>query len=330
MGGTLTANSKPEGLDPAIDPLSMLNSDASPLLTHGKPAEETPKEDMNVPLPDVKDMDVNEPIVADIPEPAQQPPTLPPEPAPAEPAPVATPAPVEPAATVTEPAIQPPTMPTPPADITPPAPEPASPPAPEAPAPPVADGVPGFEPLPSEPQGSATQASPVDEPLQAPSDAPVSSQSLADLEASVDSPHVADTVPAATPLEGTGLDAARDAVMDAINSGPANGPLTPNESVGAGGYLNVQDLPDTTEPASAPDMPLSQGMPPASPEPTPLQDAAPVSASPADTPLNMPLPPSGVVVPPADPNPPTSDATDASTAPPVPPPLPLDFTQQQK
>jgi len=138
--------------------------------------------------------------------------------------------------------------------------------------------LPKFEPLPSEPAAPPAPVSDAGE------------KSLADLEEAVNSPHLhADEAPAVAPEEG--LDAARDAVMAAVNSGPSNSLPQPTQAVGSEGYLNVQDIPDTTVEEVAP-------LPPA---PTPE--------------FTIPQP---------DPTPPTSIAEPASTAPPVPPPLPLD------
>lgn len=244
LGGTLTANSKPEGFDPSVDPLSMLNSDR-PILNHDAATADTP--------------------VADGGE-------------------------------VALPTVQPPT------EVGPDDPVVELPPAPEVTLP-AADTLPGFEPLHSEPSGPSTAAS-ADAPIDAAPSA--GEQSLADLEKAVESPHIEDN--ATTPE--VGLDAARDAVMDAITASPDTGPLQPLQAAGAEGYLNVQDLPDTT---STPTLP----------EATPDQDVAPLAGSPADMPQTMPTPPS-LTIPPVDPTPPTSTANDPAAAPPVPPPLPID------
>lgn len=177
-------------------------------------------------------------------------------------------------------------------------------PAPEAPA---SDALPDFEPLPSEPGPEAAQ----------PIADTASEKSLSELEAAVGSPHVAATAPAPeAPVEG--VDAARDAVMSAINSGEDNSLPEPAQAVGAEGYLNVQDLPDSD---SEPVLDL--------PDPAPVNpaDPAPLAASPADTPQTMPTPPS-INIPPPDPTPPTSVTNDPLAAPPVPPPLPLDNINQ--
>ena len=138
------------------------------------------------------------------------------------------------------------------------------------------DSLPEFEALPSEPQAT--------NPPLAPAEAP--EKSLVELEESVDSPHLhADEATATVPAES--LDAARDAVMAAVNSAPPTGPLPPTQAAGATGYLNVQDLPDATD-------------------------------------NQVPVKPQDLTIPSPDPTPPTSVAEPASTAPPVPPPLPLD------
>lgn len=134
---------------------------------------------------------------------------------------------------------------------------------------------------------------------------------LKDLEQSVHSTHLEGDGPAAE--NKPELDSARNAVMDAINSTPTgNDPLKPKQDVGAAGYLNVQDLPDNADaPASTPPMPsLSTVNEPSG------------GKTPADTPLDMPLPPS-LSLPPANPMPPTSTNSDATPPPPVPPPFNL-------
>jgi hypothetical protein len=182
------------------------------------------------------------------------------------------------------------------------------PPAPEQPAA-TADALPDFEALPSEP---ATDTAPT-QPLE-----PAPAQkSLSELEAAVKSSHVeAAEEPSAAPDQS--LDEARDAVMSAISSGGDTSLPEPTQSVGAEGYLNVQDLPDdSTEPV------LDLPTPTQYSAPTDNADTAPLASSPADTPLTMPTPPS-INIPPADPTPPTSVSSDPTAAPPVPPPLPLD------
>jgi hypothetical protein len=256
MGGTLTANSAPEGFDPSVDPLTLLNQQA-PMLTHNgadddKPAEEVkpPKE---APL-------VTQPVIIEPTQPAEE--ATPPAETPTENVPLPEVKPLEIA----------------PADG------------------PATDPLPGFEPLPTEPAAAPT----------VPAD--TAEKSLADLEASVDSPHLhmvdapvaaesaaeQVTEPAAAPTTEAvpELNEARDAVLAAVNSAPQPGPLPPTEAAGAEGYLNVQDIPDTTDESPAP------------------------AAVPQD-----------LTIPPADPTPPTSTGSAPSTAPPVPPPLPLDPSQ---
>lgn len=156
----------------------------------------------------------------------------------------------------------------------------------------LADALPDFEPLPSEP----TEASTSDKPP-----APVETltnqdgKSLAELEQAVNSPHLG--VNTAPPVN---VDAARDAVQSAVNAQPYNAERPePTQASGAEGYLKIQDLPDIND------------------------NAAPLTSSPADTPLTMPVPPS-LNVPQPDPIPPTSVTNDPTAPPPVPPPLPLD------
>jgi len=140
-------------------------------------------------------------------------------------------------------------------------------------------------------------------------------QTLTDIEQSVHSSHLA----------GGDVDVARSAVMDAINSAPVtNQPLEPKQDVGAAGYLNVQDLPDSTDSTPSvqpPAGPSADAVQPDPVNPTPADTNEPApSMSPADTPLTMPLPPA-FSMPPANPTPPTSTTTDPAAPPPVPPPM---------
>ncbi|MGH7240909.1 MAG: hypothetical protein ACREGB_01275 [Candidatus Saccharimonadales bacterium] len=252
MGGTLTANSTPEGFDPSIDPLSLMNSD-TPMLNHGAASTESAMPPStegteNVVLPTV------------------QPPSE---------------------VALDEPVVELPTEPEVPASS--------------------ADKLPDFELLPSEPEAPAA---PVDDVPQE-----ASEQSLTNLEQAVESPHIQTTD--VEPGGDDALDAARAAIMDAQTSGPDAGLPQPSQAAGAEGYLNVQNLPDSTDTPSRPSPEL--------PEATPANDVAPLASSPADTPLTMPIPPS-LTIPAADPTPLTSVVNDPAAAPPVPPPLPIDFT----
>jgi hypothetical protein len=158
----------------------------------------------------------------------------------------------------------------------------------ETPIIPAADELPAFESLPTEPAPAQAGAPTTDVSTPGPV-IDTGEKSLAELEEAVNSPHLqgapadadAQSQPAA-PAES--LDAARDAVLDAVNSGPQNSLPQPTQAVGSEGYLNVQDLPGVAD-----------------------------EAAPQD--LTIPAP---------DPTPPTSVVEPASTAPPVPPPLPLD------
>lgn len=138
-------------------------------------------------------------------------------------------------------------------------------------------------------------------------------ETLTELEEAVGSPHV-DRVDE--------LEKARSEVLKALNEQPS-GPLPPIDA------LNAQPLDLGKETAmpnpAAPEAP----MPPAAPATQPLPplpnapDAAPFVGSPADQPLDMPLPPSpGVNLPPAQSQPPTNaPAQNNGSAPPVPPPF---------
>ncbi|HEX7368483.1 MAG TPA: hypothetical protein VF261_02405 [Candidatus Saccharimonadales bacterium] len=147
-------------------------------------------------------------------------------------------------------------------------------------------------------------------------------ETLSDIEQSVHSPHTAGG-DAADSSQTPDVNSARDAVMDAINSVPPTaGSLPPKQDVGASGYLNVQDLPtsaDSPAPASAPSPAYSPALQLA---PTGIgnEPAPGADLSPADQPLDMPLP-QGLNVPPPNPVPPTSAAADPAAPPPVPPPM---------
>jgi hypothetical protein len=104
------------------------------------------------------------------------------------------------------------------------------------------------------------------------------------------------------------LDAARDAVMAAINGAPASGPPEPDAASGASGYLNVHDLPG-----------ISDGMPPSAPQAPDLTEAA--ANGTASLPAVEPLP---LVQPPAGPGSTAPTVVSPDAPPPVPPPLPLD------
>ena len=166
-------------------------------------------------------------------------------------------------------------------------------------------------------------------------------KTLTEIEEAVHSPHVREnndsetaTADTPTPPAGTDLDAARDAVMSAINNAPSSAPA-PTESVGASGYLNVQELSGANVPPPGPASASQAPIAPLPPEPvsppagtaTPSQPwQAPFVSeptpgnTPADTPLTMPLPPS-MPLPPPDVTPPTTPSTTATPPPPVPPPF---------
>ena len=118
MGGTLTANSRPEGLDPSVDPLSA-SKGAAPILSHDRPGAGS--EEPQTPS-----------------EPEKPKPENPAEPVVERPAPVAAQESVAPVAPAAETPTSTPPMP-PEATATTPAPDPLIAPAfPQAPAPPVA------------------------------------------------------------------------------------------------------------------------------------------------------------------------------------------------
>ncbi len=292
-GGMLTANTQEEDLvEEARDPFGILlpeepNANQPPL--NNKPpltlptnpelaaAPEEPEEPKQPWTPRTL------PVTVVTPEPK-------PEPIPA-PAPMSTPAP----------AVAPTPPPAPviaPAPVSVPRPVASAAPVPDLSLPPVANTTPGL-------------AAP---PIQfAPPD--TAGNTLSDLEQAVHSPHASvSAIPATSPAEH--LDAARDAVMNAINSAPQdpNAALPPKADIGASGYLNVQDLPGM----SSPTVPT----PPATPAPSAPIDVAPVAASPADRPLDMPLPPASNAMPVSSTMPsPLAPTNSGLTPPPVPPPM---------
>ncbi|MBC7582054.1 hypothetical protein H7097_04290 [Aeromicrobium sp.] len=147
--------------------------------------------------------------------------------------------------------------------------------------------LPEFEPLPSKPAPTLPEIDSTDPVEPAPQD------TLAALEVAVDSPHLHANDPATELTPAVTIDAARNAVIDAMSNSPSNTLPQPTQASGSEGYLDVQDILDTTvEPAV-------------------------VTAATA-TPLTIPVP---------DPTPPTSVAESPSTAPPVPPPLPFNPSQ---
>lgn len=71
LGGTLTANSRPEGLDPATDPLSQPATDArQPILTHNASVAAPPQVSMPAPLPDPAAITPPPPVAPTPPAPA--------------------------------------------------------------------------------------------------------------------------------------------------------------------------------------------------------------------------------------------------------------------
>lgn len=164
LGGTLTANTKAEGLDPSTDPLTLPSVD-SPLLTHEKDDKPT---DILAPLSEQTEQPE---APATEPEPEQQP----------EPQPASEPSPSQEAPSV-------------------------DPPAPEPPVPP--------EPAPAPPPAPASDR-----------------QTLTELEAAVDSPHLDAVPPAdvpASPVPGPdAATAALEAAHQAIDTAASELPEKP-------------------------------------------------------------------------------------------------------
>jgi hypothetical protein len=106
---------------------------------------------------------------------------------------------------------------------------------------------------------------------------------------------------------------ARDEVMRALSE-QSGGNLPPIDA------LNAQ--PIDLNPQAQPPQPVGMGQsqPPLTPLPPNAPEQAPFSNSPADKPLDMPLP-SGINLPPAQTTPPTNAGHAADAPPPVPPPF---------
>lgn len=261
LGGTLTASSEPDTeLEGTTDPLSALQKENQPLLTHSEPA--------------------------------------------AQPEAVTTP--------TTDSALQPA-----PADWTPP--EPEITPEADLPAPSL------NLPQPADNTSNSTSDAPIVEAPVSETPAPEpepekAEETLSDLEKAVESPHA----------QAPDLEAARNEVMDALNSAP---PATPPEPVQA---LNAQpiDLSHPTEPAPQPSMefdPKSFGVindpdvhSANGAEPSSNGTAAASELPPANPLFVAPEQPA-ISLPSAAPEPPHSEQPAASsdpTIPPVPPPLP--------
>ena len=223
-------------------------------------------------------------------------------------------------------ATPPMTLPVPPAPVTPDstvADEPSSPittepeqAAPSEPAePPVAEPVAPSQPTPSvEPvvdsSPQSQPAAPVFQPPVPPAPAEPA-ETLTELEQSVHSDHLADNQQATNESE---IDKARDEVMRALSEQPST--LPPIEA------LNAQTV-DLDKPAPTPEYPAAAAPQPVSINPP---EQAPFASSPADKPLDMPLPPT-IALPPAQAQPPTDSPSDSpDSPPPVPPPfLPGNF-----
>jgi hypothetical protein len=151
-------------------------------------------------------------------------------------------------------------------------------------------------------------APPVPPAVPAPaSPSPAHHETLTELEEAVESPHVD---------SADDLQKARDEVMRALNEQPS-GNLPPIEA------LNAQpvDLGNAAAGTQPPTPPSPPGLQPMAPLPPQAPEQPPMSASPADKPLDMPLPP-GISVPPAQTQPPTNSSVVSPNAPPpVPPPM---------
>lgn len=135
-------------------------------------------------------------------------------------------------------------------------------------------------------------------------------------------PESAAPSPTVTPDTAIGIDAAREEVMRALSEQPDD-TLPPIAALNAqpmGGSLHAAPMPPAAPQPQTPPAPASM------PQPLPTQpDLPPAPQSPADQPLDMPLPPGngGLNVPPPQSMPPTNgpNAQSPNTPPPVPPPM---------
>ncbi len=304
MGGTLTANSMAEQDDNLPDLLAGQPAIDQPLLSH-KPSDDTASSSPAVEESQGADIQSSVPLVSTPPpEVDAQVPELPQ---------IVTP---------TEPASSPIELETPePANVEPSIASPSSPPL---------TAVPPSDPLVTNQihidetgnlqMGNSSASSGTDEaqvsaPLPLSTDE-LKTETLTDLEAAVHSPHLL-TNDADAPDKD--LEAARDAVMSAINSLPPSGPPEPKADLAASGYLNVQTLPGSDDGV----LTMSSATPPPPAEP-PVPDLTDATASlpreppaVAQTPSVQPVSSFGPFVEP-------SSVTATATPPPVPPPLPLD------
>jgi hypothetical protein len=190
-----------------------------------------------------------------------------------------------------QPVWQPPSM-SPPKS---PASQPSEPTPPPQPASPVLPPTPQFEPP---------------KPVTPPS-APEHHETLTELEETVDSPHVTRAAESAADLEK-----ARQEVLRALNEQPT-GNLPPVEALNAHS-VDLGHAPEESQPPMPPAPPGQQPLPPLPPQ---QPEQPPLAASPADRPLDMPLPPS-ISVPPAQSQPPTNaPGVNPNAPPPVPPPM---------
>jgi hypothetical protein len=313
----------PKPMDPPEDPATR------PLLSHEGPAADESKEPA-VTSPDAPVEPPLPPAPVDLPPPPApkfEPYVPKPEPVPApQPKPEPDPAPKP----VLEPAPDPFVPPQPVAPPMPPMPTPAavqaSTPPPQPPLPPAPVAAP------------AAPAAPVD-------DGPT----LAEIEESVHSSHQA--TPSTEPQVVSDIDSARNEVLKALeaapdqtpepiaalNAQPLGGELHPQTPVapapvseGVGADLQIDadgNIQLPPPPAAVPTTAAAPAMPAIPNMPNITNEPAPSPYSPADQPLDMPLPP-GIHVPPPQTAPPTNPQGDKPNAPPpVPPPMMPQYPQ---
>lgn len=326
MGGMLTANTEPEGEGQVSDPLSQVVHPNGPILSHKDGLDEAaPPADAGKPeIGEVKatgdfaeaGLMSAEPAQTDTKavtieplKPAAPPPDItavPAEPQPAVPGPSQPPKPPQPAFAPEPPELQPVFTPAPPspAEPQPFVPEPQQPafaPEPQPVAAPEPPQAPKQVPSPITPGGFTPPppawVPPDSDPLHLGSSE--HQQTLSDIEASVDSPHLEPpNAAAAGAALDEGLAAARDEVTKAL-SGSQQAP----EPIQA---LNAQPLGELLHPA--------EPAPPADPDMLPGFTSDPGAHLEPETPVSSPSSPAG-----------TPQVSDPTAPPPVPPPIPFQF-----
>lgn len=316
LGGTLNATTEKAMDDTRAAEEAERNQK---LLTHpDAPAGKKKQKGGNANQPKAQDA---APVVAPIVETPQPEPQPEPQPAPA---PEMAPAPEAPVEAPSEPAAPAPEQPAS-APVLAPEPEPAAPPMPPQPEPIAepapAEPAPTIEPSP-EPAPAPAPAAPALPEIDLPAPAPEAASTAIEPAPVVDAIPVEPTTPAPQVADATGadLDAARQAVTDALQTQPFNPAGQPLQSAGA--------MPLATDaPAAAAPEPLIAPMPAPTPDvsalaPLPEPPVMPAAPGVPELPPLPPMPP----LPQADPNQPLPPPPSLNDLPPLPtsiPPAPV-------